>query len=59
MAAMTDANVTFLGTADVHLRVGDCIIKIRGKLAEVAEGHILVDLLTTTFLALPIQLGQS
>ena len=59
MAAVTDANVTFLGTVDVHLRVGDCIIKIRGKVAEVAVGHILVDLLTTTLLALPIQLGQS
>ena len=59
VAAVTDANVTFLGTVDVHLQVGDCIIEIRGKVAEVAVRHILVDLLTTTLLAVPIQLGQS
>ena len=59
MAAVTDANVTFLGTVDVHLRFVNSIIKIRGKAAKVAVGHILIDLLATTFLTLPIQLGQS
>ena len=58
VAAVTDANVTFLGTVDVHLRFVNSIIKIGGKAAKVAVGHILIDLLATTFLTLPIQLGQ-
>ena len=58
VAAVTDANVTFLRTVDVHLRVVNSIIKIGGKAAKVTVGHILIYLLATTFLTLPIQLGQ-